>query len=248
MTSAPDAAQRIARELDHDRRIAPRAEAVWNWASPAGRRRAARRAGFYIEVLDAAPGLSALEVGCGSGVFLEPAVATRASIVALDLSTDLISQAREKVTGRGRAAFCCGNAQRLPFPDAVFDVVFGSSILHHLELRSAFREILRVLRPGGRMVFAEPNLLNPHIALTFRVLPREWGGLSPDEMAFSRFAVQRLLEELGFVEVSSEPYDFLHPIVPAPLVAAVECLSRWLERVPLVREIAGSQIIRARRP
>ena len=248
MTSAPDGAGRLAREREHHRAIAPRAEVVWNWASPSGRRRAARRGEFYAQALAAAGGRRALELGCGSGVFLERTVTTGAAIVAIDLSLDLIAQAREKLGGRGRAWLCCANAERLPFPHAAFDLVYGSSILHHLNLPAALRELHRVLRPGGLLVFAEPNLLNPQIALSFRLLPREWSGLSPDEMAFTRFSARRILAELGFVDVSSEPYDFLHPVVPAALVGVVERLSLWLERIPLVREIAGSQIIRARRP
>lgn len=247
MISSPDDAARLAREQKHHREIAPRAEVVWNWASPSGRRRAARRAGFYLEALATRNGLRALELGCGSGVFLERAATTPAAIVALDLSMELIAQARDKVGGRG-VSFCCGNAEGLPFADRTFDVVYGSSILHHLNLRSALGELFRVLRPGGRLVFAEPNLLNPQIALSFRVLPRRWSGLSDDEMAFTRFAAARLLREAGFGDVSSQPYDFLHPIVPGPLVGLAARLSPWLEGIPLLREIAGSQIIRARRP
>jgi SAM-dependent methyltransferase len=248
MSPADDASTRLDREIEHHRQIAPEAEAVWNWDSPSGRRRAARRAAFFTAALETIPGRRALELGCGSGVFLERAVATRAAIIALDLSTDLIEQARAKIAGQGQAAFCCGNAERLPFPAESFDLVFGSSILHHLHLEAAFAELFRVLRPGGRLVFAEPNLFNPQIALTFCLLPRQRFGLSPDEMAFTRFKARSELRQAGFVDVESEPYDFLHPLVPAPLVGLVESVSLGLERIPLLREIAGSQLIRARRP
>jgi SAM-dependent methyltransferase len=248
--SSEESAARLTRELAHDRTIADNAELIWNWASPSGRRRAARRAAFFIEALNAEPGIVALELGCGSGVFLERAAASTARIVAMDLSTEMLAQARGKLA-RGssrRPSFLCADGERLPFQDESFDVVFGSSILHHLNLPAALRNIHRVLRRGGRLVFAEPNLLNPHIALTFHVLPRRWSGLSQDERAFSRFRIHRLAIDAGFVEVSSEPYDFLHPIVPAPLVGVVARLSLWLEHIPLVREIAGSQLLLARKP
>jgi SAM-dependent methyltransferase len=53
----------------------------------------------------------------------------------------------------------CTEAERLPFPDDSFDLVFGHAILHHLpDLDAAFREFRRVLRPGGVIAFAgEPS-------------------------------------------------------------------------------------------
>jgi len=250
-TPSNQSSDRLEREVAHHHAIAPTAEVVWNWASPSGRRRAARRAGFFLDQLNAAPGLLALEVGCGSGVFLTRAATSSARLVAVDLSMELLAQARTKVNEiatSGRPRLLCADGQRLPFPAESFDVVYGSSILHHLDLPEALREIHRVLRHGGHLVFAEPNLLNPQVALQFRMIPRDWCGLSPDEQAFSRFRARRLACAAGFVDVSSEPHDFLHPLVPAPLTNVVAALSLWLERIPLLREIAGSQLLRARKP
>jgi SAM-dependent methyltransferase len=241
---------RLAHEIAHHDAIAPRAEIVWNWASPSGRRRVERRASFFVEQINAIPGLRALEIGCGSGVFLARTLASGGRVVAVDLSLTMIETLRARlgqVTSDG-LRLLCADAERLPFRDASFDVVYGSSVLHHLDLPVALREIHRVLRAGGRLVFAEPNLLNPHVALQFRVLPRAWSSFSPDEQAFSRFRARRLLRAAGFVEVSSEPYDFLHPLVPAPLIDMVASLSLWLERIPVLREIAGSQLLKARKP
>jgi hypothetical protein len=105
------------------------------------------------------------------------------------------------------------------------------------------------LRPGGRLVFAEPNAINPQLILLFRVPAlRARFGVSPDEMAFTRFRARSALAAAGFCDVSVEPYDFLHPSTPRPLLGAVGRISLWLERVPLVREIAGSLLTCARKP
>jgi SAM-dependent methyltransferase len=53
------------------------------------------------------------------------------------------------------------DANQLDFPDASFDVVFGSGILHHLEYERALEEVARVLRPGGLAIFHEPLNINP---------------------------------------------------------------------------------------
>jgi SAM-dependent methyltransferase len=55
------------------------------------------------------------------------------------------------------------NAEALDFPEASFDRVCGSGILHHLDLGKAYAEIARVLRPGGYGVFLEPLGHNPLI-------------------------------------------------------------------------------------
>ncbi|MBI3932195.1 MAG: methyltransferase domain-containing protein [Acidobacteria bacterium] len=243
--SSPD---RWRRELAHDRRIASRAEAIWDWDTPAGRRRADRRAAFFVEHGALGPGRRALELGCGTGVFLERVARSGADLHGLDLSPDLLARARERVAGTANVRLVQGNAEAMPFPDGSFDAVYGSSVLHHLGLEAALREVHRVLRPGGRTVFTEPNLLNPQIAVTFLVAPRRTLGLSPDEMAFTRFRARALLDRVGFTEPSVRPFDFLHPLVPPSWIDGVARLGSALEAVPGLREIAGSLLIRGTRP
>jgi len=239
---------RLAREIEHGRKIAANAETVWFWESPAGRRRADRRAELFVEHGGLGPGRRALELGCGTGVFLERVARCGATLHGIDLSEDLLEKARERVSGLSNVVLDRGNAEATPYPEAHFDAVYGSSILHHLNLDAALAEAHRVLRPGGRAVFAEPNILNPQVLLMFRFGPmKERFGVSPDEMAFSRFRAQRALERAGFADVKVEPFDFLHPSIPQAWVERALALSRALERTPLVREIAGSMLMRARR-
>jgi SAM-dependent methyltransferase len=240
--------ERLAREIEHGRKIAWNAESVWFWESPAGRRRAERRAELFIEHGGLAPGKRALELGCGTGVFLERVAHSGAQIHGLDVSEDLLEKARARTAGLSNVVVERGNAEASPYPAGHFDAVYGSSILHHLELDAALAEAHRVLRPGGRVVFAEPNILNFQVLLMFRFRPlKERFGVTPDEMAFSRFRARRALERAGFVDVAVEPFDFLHPSIPVAWVERGLAASRALERLPLVREIAGSMLMRARR-
>jgi ubiquinone/menaquinone biosynthesis C-methylase UbiE len=246
---AAAAAERLAREIEFHRSIADRAERVWNWESAAGRRRAQRRAQMYVEHALLAPGRLALEVGCGTGLFLDRVAECGATIHALDLSTHLLAKARARLAGRTHVSVECGNAEQMPYPDGTFDAVYGSSVLHHLDLDRALREVFRVLRPGGRMVFTEPNILNPQVAVMFHVdATREYFGVSLDEMAFSRFRAVRTARAVGFLQASARPFDFLHPSVPAAVVAAVSRAGALLEQIPLVREFGGSLLIRATKP
>jgi len=239
---------RLAREIEHHRRIAERAEFVWNWEGPSGRRRAHRRAELFVNRGGLAPGHRALELGCGTGVFLEMTARSGATIHGLDLSDELLAKARARLSGLANVTLDQGNAEQMPYPDAEFDTVYGSSVLHHLDLEAALREIHRVLRPGGHMVFAEPNILNPQVAVMFHLgLTKEYFGVSPDEMAFSRFRARSAMRRTGFSDIRVAPVDFLHPATPGAWLDAVARIGSLLERVPLVREIAGSLLLEARR-
>jgi ubiquinone/menaquinone biosynthesis C-methylase UbiE len=240
---------RLEREIEFHRGISDRAEIIWNWDSPSGRRRAARRSEIFAREAGLAPGRRALEVGCGTGIFLEVAARTGAEIVALDLSADLLARARSRVANAATVRLSLGNAEQMPFRDASFDCVYGSSILHHLHLDDALAEVRRVLRPGGRIAFTEPNILNPQVTIMFRLgLTKKYFGVSPDEMAFSRFRAARALRAAGFSGIVVRPFDFLHPSTPARAIEAVTRFGRALESVPLVRELAGSMVITATRP
>ena len=240
---------RLQREIEFHRRIAERAEAVWNWDSPAGQRRADRRAELFVQHGELREGRHALELGCGTGVFLERVAPCGARIRGIDLSEELLEKARARLARFPNVALDRGNAEELPYPDGHFDTVYGSSVLHHLDLDAALRAAFRVLKPGGRLVFAEPNILNPQVFVMFRF---EWAkepfGVSADEMAFSRFRARRAIRDTGFADASVVPFDFLHPSTRPAWVDRVARLGRALERTPLVREIAGSLLLTARKP
>ena len=236
-----------AGEIEHSELIAERAEEVWRWRSAAGRLRAQRRARLIIDAAEIGPGTDVLEVGCGTGAFTGVFAETRARVVAIDVSAALLDQAIARETCGG-VTFRIEDAEAMSSDNESFDAVVGSSILHHLDVARSIDEMYRVLRPGGRIAFAEPNMMNPHIVFE-RTTPviRRWMGVSPEETAFFRWRLAAQLRKAGFDEVRVEPFDFLHPAVPRTLIPVVRGVGGLLERIPLAREIAGSLIISARR-
>ncbi|NDJ76527.1 MAG: methyltransferase domain-containing protein [Chloroflexi bacterium] len=238
---------RKVHEKEHGERIAAQAESVWGWSTPAGQQRARRRADLLIKHGQVGPGRAVLEIGCGTGLFSRYLSETGAKMVVSDLSWDLIDQVE---TGDNTVIrLVLSDAERLPFPSGVFDAVVGSSILHHLAPEVALAEGFRVLCPGGSIAFAEPNMLNPQIAIQKNIPPiKRWLGDSPDERAFFRWQAVRLLQSAGFEQVSATPHDFLHPLTPTRLILLVKAVGRLFEKLPLVREIAGSLIIVGRKP
>ena len=108
--------------------------------------------------LHPATGLRLLDAGCGTGQNLRE-LAGHGRAVGVDLSPEALSFCtRRGVTG------VRGNLLQLPFPDACFDVVTSFDVLYHAWVKddlAVVRELVRVLRPGGRAVIFVPNRLYP---------------------------------------------------------------------------------------
>jgi 2-polyprenyl-3-methyl-5-hydroxy-6-metoxy-1,4-benzoquinol methylase len=241
--------ERARHEIDHGKKlVAGDAERTWGWGSAAGRRRAARRGELVARAAGLGPGSKVLEVGCGTGLFTEMFARTGAAVLAVDISPELLEVARRRGLPAPRVRFLAKRFEDCEV-DGPFDAVVGSSVLHHLEVGPSLRKIYRLLRPGGTLSFAEPNMLNPQICVQKNVpWVKRLLGDSPDETAFVRWRLRSLLRGLGFVGVRITPIDWLHPATPRPLIGPVALLGAALERVPLLREFSGSLLIRARRP
>lgn len=238
--------ERVLNEKRHGELIREHGEEIWNWSSPAGRRRWARRCRWFKEFIGDTQS-RVLEVGCGTGLFTEALASTDNAIVAIDISEALIKKAKERVFS-ANVNFIVGNACETGFESASLDFVVGSSSLHHLDVDVALKEFLRILKPGGGMMFTEPNMLNPQVAM-IKNLPfiKRSAGDSPDETAFFRWRMAKKLRDVGFSDVLVAPFDFLHPRTPPPLLDVTERWAAMAEKTPLIREIAGSLIIQCRK-
>ncbi|MDQ6883128.1 MAG: class I SAM-dependent methyltransferase [Candidatus Dormibacteraeota bacterium] len=178
----------------------------------------------YRRILEAAritPEDRVLDFGCGIGnilIALAERMPFRQPLVGTDIAPALIEIGRRGIARAGldrRIELLVAPATRLPFDDGRFEVVLTSHVIKHLDdaaLASAFREVARVLAPGGRFLLWE-----------FRKSPRSaplfWSaalsGLPPPFRLRSKEELGRALSAAGFYRVTEVPTGvFLMPPVP----------------------------------
>jgi 2-polyprenyl-3-methyl-5-hydroxy-6-metoxy-1,4-benzoquinol methylase len=241
--------ERADHEISHGKKLSQTSpEMVWGWGTPAGKVRARRRAELIIIGASLAPNRRVLEIGCGTGLFTEMFARTGVDLIAVDVSGDLLEKAKERKFLAGKVQFLQKCFEDCDI-DGPFDAVIGSSVLHHLDVEVALPKIFGLLKTGGVMSFTEPNMLNPQIMLqkNIRWIGERMGD-SPDERAFTRWQLRRLLQQCGFENIEIRLFDWLHPMTPESLIPLVSKMGGWLEKMPLIREFAGSLFVRARRP
>jgi SAM-dependent methyltransferase len=127
-----------------------------------------------LAFLDVKPGQLVLDMGSGEGKETALLAGRGAVVVSVDLSHVQLDRARKRVQELrpdGQVFFVQANAEQLPFATASFGKIYGKAIIHHLDIELSAREVYRLLRPGGRAVFAEPMAHHPIIWLGRRVTP-----------------------------------------------------------------------------
>jgi demethylmenaquinone methyltransferase/2-methoxy-6-polyprenyl-1,4-benzoquinol methylase/phosphoethanolamine N-methyltransferase len=147
------------------------------------------------------PGDMILDVGCGTGTLaieVEPRVGATGQVFGIDPGEQQIARARFKAARRSLSIeFQIGVIEHLDFPDQTFDVVLSTIMMHHLSdslKRQGLAEIVRVLKPGGRLVIAD--FKRPADRLTQPVRFGAGGSRIQDLAA--------LVKEAGFSQVETE--------------------------------------------
>jgi ubiquinone/menaquinone biosynthesis C-methylase UbiE len=115
-----------------------------------------------IELAAIAPGERVLDVGCGTGTLAIEAkhAVPDIHVTGLDADDAILARARRKAAaaGLGEIVFDQGMSDELPYEDASFDLVLSTLFFHHLPdaaKRTTAEELVRVLRPGGRIVVGD---------------------------------------------------------------------------------------------
>lgn len=183
----------------------------------------AAAAGEFIERLHIKGGVDLLDVACGTGNLAIPAARRRANVVGVDIAPNLLEQARARATEEGlKAEFLEGDAEKLPFGDARFDVVvsmFGAMFAPRPALVVA--ELVRVCRPDGLIAMANwtpSGFVGKNFAINAKYLPPP-ENLEPPVMWGKEEVVRERFAKAGWkVEATPVNVEFKYPFGAAEVV------------------------------
>ena len=148
-----------------------------------------------------------LDVGSGPGRFagtLAERVGPRGQVLGIDPSEPMVAYATKHVGRRDNCRFELAQAQDLDLPDASFDVVTSTFVMHHIpeeHRNTALGHMYRVLRPGGRLLIADIYPTSRVIAAVVRALTRVFTRQHPEP--FADLDVRRYrdtLRDVGFTD------------------------------------------------
>ncbi len=169
-----------------------------------------------IDLAGDVDGHRVLDAGCGSGPLFAALRAKGAIVTGIDASPAMIKLARQRL-GENADLHVADLSQPLPFPDAAFDDVVVSLVLHYLQdWRAPLTELRRVLKPGGRLLL---SVNHPTVYKVFY----------PDA---DYFAVTQFVEEYTFNDGQSMELTYWH----RPLHAMTDAFTEAGFRVWVISE------------
>jgi ubiquinone/menaquinone biosynthesis C-methylase UbiE len=196
--------------------------------TPLGRAMDAAEAAAVLELAAARPGERVLDAGCGAGVYTRRLLAAEATVTGLDSDPQMLAAARLKAPS---ATLVEGDVTALPFADGTFDLSLAVTLLCFVEHpQRAVEELVRVTRPGGRVVLAELGRYSLWAAWR---RAKGWRGSDTwkDAHFFTPGELAALLRRAGAANVRTRAAAYLPPGAPSWLHARAASLERRARRL-----------------
>ena len=183
----------------------------------------ANDAADFIKRLDLKPGMTVLDVACGTGNLAIPAARTGATVTGVDIAPNSVEQARQNAKAEGlNVKFDEGDAEALPYEDASFDAVvtmFGAMFAPRPELVAA--ELKRVCRPGGVIAMANwtpSGFIGQMFKITSTHVPPPPGMTAPVLWGVEETVRERFGEGISKLDTRLQKITWVFPFSPAEVV------------------------------
>jgi SAM-dependent methyltransferase len=177
----------------------------------------------FIKRLNLSPGMTVLDVACGTGNLALPAARTGATVTGVDIAPNSIEQARANAKAAGlNVQFDEGDAEALPYEPASFDAVvtmFGAMFAPRPDVVAA--ELKRVCRPGGLIAMANwtpGGFIGKMFKINATYLPPPPGMASPVLWGVEETVRERFGEDISKLETRLQNIHWDFPFSPAEVV------------------------------
>ena len=207
---------------------------------------------YYSIISNNCKGKKLLELGCGTGDNLEIFHNFGASVTGIDISIEGINKANQKINDtKLNASYSVMNAEDTDFENNIFDIVVGTGIIHHLDLKTIYLEIPRLLNDNGHAVFIEPLGHNPIINLYRKLTPHI---RTPDEHPLKRKDLKLLKKYFHNIEIqyfslfTLFAVPFRNSFIFNPLFKILYMIDRLFLKIPFVREWGWVAVIHIYKP
>jgi SAM-dependent methyltransferase len=201
-----------------------------------------RRRARYVLRHAAAPGQSALDVGAGTGLLAERLSDRGLGVVALDPFALMLGKLRQR---RPEIETVVAHGDAIPFPDDAFDLTYSVAVMHHIaepaRVRRTLTEMVRVTRPGGRILVWDHNPLNPYWSLLMRRVPQDTGA----ERLVPLPELVAGLTDAGAAIVRGERLGLMPEFVPRWLLGPAAAVERAVEATPGLRRFCAHNVVLA---
>ncbi len=201
-----------------------------------------KRTEFVIATCPLGP---ALDVGCGTGALAQRLAAVGYEMTGVDPSDGMLEVLRRRCPAVNAVQ---ASGTELPFAAESFELVLTVATMHHIATPGAVRrtlaEMVRVSRPGGRIVIWDHNPRNPYWSSLMGRVPQDTG----DERLISEAELADGLALAGAEILDARQLGLVPDFTPPPLLGAAATVERVVERIPYLRKLAAHNVVLATKP